>query len=80
VRGWEDNIKIDFLKRYYRNTKTSVRIGVLETVTKRQKCRLEGVEMLFLRAVSGYLLIHQRRDEDMREQLQILDINSRIKD
>jgi hypothetical protein len=50
------------------------------TLTKRQKSRLEAAEMRFLRLLGGYRLIDQRRNEDVREELQIIDINSRIKD
>jgi hypothetical protein len=50
------------------------------TLTKRQKSRLEAAEMRFLRSVAGYRLIDHRRNEDIREELQIIDINSRIKD
>jgi hypothetical protein len=49
------------------------------TLTKRQKSRLEAAEMRFLRSMVGYLLIDHRRNEDIREELQIIDINSRIK-
>jgi hypothetical protein len=49
------------------------------TLTKSQKSRLETAEMHFLRSVAGYQLIDHRRDEDIREELQIIDINSRIK-
>jgi hypothetical protein len=49
------------------------------TLTKRQKSRLEAAEMRFLRSVAGYRLIHRRRNEDIREELQITVINSRIK-
>jgi hypothetical protein len=41
---------------------------------------LEVAEMRFLRSVAGYRLIDHRRNEDIREELQIIDINSRIKD
>jgi hypothetical protein len=44
------------------------------------KSRLEAAEMRFLRSVAGYRLIDHRRNEDVREELQIVDINSRIKD
>jgi hypothetical protein len=50
------------------------------TLTKRQKSRLEAAEMFFLRSVAGYRLIDHRRNEDIREEIQIIDINSRIKD
>jgi hypothetical protein len=50
------------------------------TLTKRQKSRLEAEEMRFLRSVAGYRLIDHRRNEDIREEIQIIDINSRIKD
>jgi hypothetical protein len=36
--------------------------------------------MHFLRSVAGYRLIDHRCNEDTREELQIIDINSRIKD
>jgi hypothetical protein len=36
--------------------------------------------MRFLRSVAGYRLTDHRRNEDIREELQIIDINSRIKD
>jgi hypothetical protein len=36
--------------------------------------------MRFLRSVAGYRLIDQSRNKDIREELQIIDINSRIKD
>jgi hypothetical protein len=49
------------------------------TLTKRQNSRLEAAEMCFLRSVACYRLIVHRRDEDIREELQIIDINSRIK-
>jgi hypothetical protein len=35
---------------------------------------------LFLRSVAGYRLIDHRHNGDIREKLQIIDINSRIKD
>jgi hypothetical protein len=50
------------------------------TLTKRQKSRLEAAEVRFLRSVAAYRLIDHRRNEDVREVLQIIDINSRIKD
>jgi hypothetical protein len=50
------------------------------TLTKRQKSRPEAAEMHFLRSVAGYRLIDHRRNKDIREELQIMDINSRIKD
>jgi hypothetical protein len=50
------------------------------TLTKRQKSRLEAAEMRFLTSVAGYRLIDHRRNEDIREGIQIIDINSRIKD
>jgi hypothetical protein len=50
------------------------------TLTKRQKSRLEAEEMRFLISVIGYRLIDHRRNEDISEELQIIDINSRIKD
>jgi hypothetical protein len=49
-------------------------------LTKRQESRLEAAEMHFLRSVAGYRLIDHRRNEHIREKLQIMDINSRIKD
>jgi hypothetical protein len=48
------------------------------TLTKRQKSRLEVSEMRFLRSVAGYRLIGHRRNEGIREELQIIDINLRI--
>jgi hypothetical protein len=45
------------------------------TLTKGQKSRLEAEEMRFLRSVAGYRLIDHRRNEDTREELQIIDIN-----
>jgi hypothetical protein len=36
--------------------------------------------MRFQRSVAGYRLIDHRRNEDIREELHLLDINSRIKD
>jgi hypothetical protein len=50
------------------------------TLTKRQKRKLEAAEIRFLRSVAGYRLIDHRRNEDIREELQIIDINSGIKD
>jgi hypothetical protein len=50
------------------------------TLTKRQKKRLEAAEMRFLRSVAGYSLIDHTRNEDIRDELQIVDTNSRIKD
>jgi hypothetical protein len=50
------------------------------TLTRRQKSRLEAAEMRFLRSVAGYRLIYHRRNEDIREELQIIDTNSRTKD
>jgi hypothetical protein len=50
------------------------------TLTKRQKSRLEAAEMRFLRSVKGFRSIDHKRNEDIREELQILGINSRIKD
>jgi hypothetical protein len=50
------------------------------TLTKIQKSRLEAAEMRFLRSVAGYRLIDHKRNEVIREELQIIDINSRIKD
>jgi hypothetical protein len=47
---------------------------------KDKKSRLEAAEMRFLRSVAGYRLTDHRRDEDIREEIQIKDINSRIKD
>jgi hypothetical protein len=44
-------------------------------LTKRQKSILEAAEMRFLRSVAGYRLIDHRRNEDTREELQIIDIN-----
>jgi hypothetical protein len=49
-------------------------------LTKRQKSRLEAAEMRFLRSAAGYRLIDHRRNEDLREEIQIVDINSRIND
>jgi hypothetical protein len=42
--------------------------------------RLEAAEMRFLRSVAGNRLIDHRRNEGIREEIQIIDINSRIKD
>jgi hypothetical protein len=50
------------------------------TLAKRQKSKLEAAEMRFLRSVAGYRLIDHRRNEDKREEIQIIDINSGIKD
>jgi hypothetical protein len=50
------------------------------TFTIRQKRRLEAAEFRFLRSVAGYRLIDHRRNEDIREELQIIDIKSRISD
>jgi hypothetical protein len=50
------------------------------TLTKRQKSRLEAAEMRSLRSLAGYRLIDHRRNEDIRGELQIIDINSRIKE
>jgi hypothetical protein len=50
------------------------------TLTKRQRSRLEAAEMRFLRSVAGYRLIDYRRNEDIREEIQLIDINSIIKD
>jgi hypothetical protein len=36
--------------------------------------------MRLLRSVAGYRLIDHRRNEDIREEIQIIDVNSRIKD
>jgi hypothetical protein len=47
---------------------------------QKTKSRLEASEMRFLRSVAGYRLIDHRRNEDIREEIQIIDINSRIKD
>jgi hypothetical protein len=47
---------------------------------KDKKSRLEEAEIRFLRSVAGYRLIDHRRNEDIREELQIIDINSRISD
>jgi hypothetical protein len=47
---------------------------------QKTKSRLEAAEMRFLRSVAGYRLIDHRRNEDIREELQIKDINPRIKD
>jgi hypothetical protein len=41
---------------------------------------LKAAEMRFLRPVAGYRLIDNRRNEDIREELLIIDVNSRIKD
>jgi hypothetical protein len=46
------------------------------TFTKRQKSRLEAAEMRFLISVAGYRLIDYRRNEGIREEIQIIDINS----
>jgi hypothetical protein len=46
------------------------------TLTKRQKSRLDAAEMCFLRSVAGYRVIDHRRNEDIREGLKIIDINS----
>jgi hypothetical protein len=35
--------------------------------------------MSFLRSVAGYRLIDHRRNDDIREELQIIDIDSGIK-
>jgi hypothetical protein len=43
---------------------------------KDKKSRLEAAEMRFLRSVAGSRLIDHRRNEDVREELQIIDINS----
>jgi hypothetical protein len=49
------------------------------TLARRQKkCRLEAAEMRFLRSVVGYRSIDHRRNKDIREELQIININSRI--
>jgi hypothetical protein len=50
------------------------------TLTKRQKGRLEAADMHFLRSVAGYRLIYHRGNEDIREDLHIIEINTRIKD
>jgi hypothetical protein len=50
------------------------------TLTERQKSRLEAAEMRFRRSVAGYSLIDHTRNDDVREELQIIDINSRTKD
>jgi hypothetical protein len=50
------------------------------TLTKRQKSRLKAAKMRFLRSVAGYRLIDHRRNEDITEVIQIIDINSRITD
>jgi hypothetical protein len=50
------------------------------TLTKRQKSRLKAAEMRFLRSMTGYRLTYHRRNEDIREEIQIIDINPRIKD
>jgi hypothetical protein len=50
------------------------------TLTKIQISRLEAAKMCFLRSVAGYRSIDHRCNEDIREELQIIDINSRIKD
>jgi hypothetical protein len=47
---------------------------------KDKKSRLEAAEMRFLRSAAGYRLIDHRRNEELREEIQIIDINSRIKD
>jgi hypothetical protein len=47
---------------------------------KDKKSRLEAAEIRFLRSVAGYRLIDHRRNEGIREELQIIDINSRISD
>jgi hypothetical protein len=47
---------------------------------KDKKSSLETAEMRFLRSAAGYRLIDHRRNEDTREELQIIDINSRITD
>jgi hypothetical protein len=45
-----------------------------------QKDRTKAVEMHFLTAMYGYQLTEHRCTEDIREELQIADIYSRIKD
>jgi hypothetical protein len=42
--------------------------------TKRQESGLEAAEMRFLRSLAGYRLIDNRRNEDIREEIQIIDI------
>jgi hypothetical protein len=42
---------------------------------KDKKRRMEAAEMRFLRSVAGYRLIDHRRNEDIREELQLIDIN-----
>jgi hypothetical protein len=49
------------------------------TLTKRQKSRLEAVEMRFLRSLAGYRLIDHRRNEDIREELQIIEKTKELK-
>jgi hypothetical protein len=53
---------------------------MLDTHKKTKKSRLEAAQMRFLRSMAGYRLIDHRRNEDIREERQIQDINSRIKD
>jgi hypothetical protein len=52
----------------------------VEHSPKDKKSRLEAAEMRFLRSVAGYRLIDHRCNEDIRYELQIIDINSRNKD
>jgi hypothetical protein len=53
---------------------------MLDTHQKTKRSTLEAAEIRFLRSVAGYRLIDHRRNEDIREEIQIININSRIKD
>jgi hypothetical protein len=76
------NIRKETLLRFYKIMAIPTILYESEcwTLTVRQKRTLEAAEICFVRSVAGYRLIDHRRNEDIREELQIIDINSRIKD
>lgn len=49
-------------------------------LTKKDRLRIQAAEMKFLRAVSGYKLSDQRRNEDIRHELNIFNLNDKIKE
>ena len=53
----------------------ALRIGLL---TKGQAIRIQAAEMRFLRHVAGYTLHDQRRNTDIRQELNIMSILDRI--
>ena len=50
------------------------------TLTKAQERRIEAVEMKFPTSVAGYTRLDMRRNEDIREELNIFKLKDKIKE